>query len=201
MSFSEEWKQLPGQTKMFIIGGGGLALFFLFSSIKNRNSGQSQQDTTGPQQLAVDPTSWIDTQNQQMQSMQQLIGGMTDSLTQYEQSNQQANQQNMQAMQQLITQNQQATQQELQTLISNMSKAPSYPAATPPAPSPTSAPSASSSNSYTVQNGDNLWNIAKYHVLGKGASNAAIQSEVNVLASKNHISNPNLIYAGQKISW
>lgn len=137
MGLSEEWKQLPGKTKMFIIGGGGIALFFLLTAIKNRNSQQNlQQDTSiGPQTAAVDPTSWMDTQTQQMQSMQQLIGGVNDAITQYQQSSQQSNQQNMQAMQDLIQQNQQGTQQQIGALLDTMSQAPKYPSAPGPAPS------------------------------------------------------------------
>lgn len=133
MSFSEEWRQLPGQTKMFIIGGGGIALFFLYSSIRNRNSQQTQQQSTTQQ--TADPSSWIDAQTQQMQAMQQLIGGMNDSIQQYQQANQDANQQNQQALQQIISQNQQATQQQIQALLNNMPKAATYPAAAAPAPS------------------------------------------------------------------
>jgi hypothetical protein len=34
MSLAEEWKQLPGGTKMFIIGGGATAIFILIIALK-----------------------------------------------------------------------------------------------------------------------------------------------------------------------
>jgi hypothetical protein len=91
MGLAEEWKQLPGGTKMFIIGGGATAVFILIIALKGKNTATPQQQTTT--QSTLDPTAWIDVQNQQMQSMQQLI-----------------------------QQNQQATQQQIQGFIDSMPK-------------------------------------------------------------------------------
>jgi TolA-binding protein len=157
LDLKEEWSNLPGRTKMFIIGAGILALFFLYTGVKNRNKQQSQtqtqtQDTSvGPQQAAIDPTSWIDAQTQQTQQMQQMIGGMQDNLSQYQQSNQQAQQQNMQALQQLVQQNQQAVQQQIQSLHDSMSTPPVY----SPVPSmPNSSDPPKSIDMYRLKDGN-----------------------------------------------
>jgi len=51
--------------------------------------------------------------------------------------------------------------------------------------------------SYTIQTGDNLWNIAKkqYNL----STNNDIQKAVNLIVQNNNISNPNLIFAQSKI--
>jgi TolA-binding protein len=198
MGLAEEWKQLPGGTKMFIIGGGATAVFILVIALKGKNTATQQQQATT--QATLDPSGWIDAQTQQTQYVQQMIDSINSTVTQNQQANTQALDQNNKAMQQLITQNQQATQQQIQTLINNMPKStPAAPAPTPP-PSPSPAAPAHNGGSYTVQPGDNLWNIIKYRVM-PGASNAQIVQEVNVLAAANHIRNPNLIYPGQQINW
>ena len=48
---------------------------------------------------------------------------------------------------------------------------------------------------YTVQSGDNLWNIVKdfYNL----TDNSAIATKVNEIATYNNIENPSIIYAGQ----
>ena len=48
---------------------------------------------------------------------------------------------------------------------------------------------------YTVQSGDNLWNIVKdfYNL----SDNSAIATKVDVIATYNNIENPSIIYAGQ----
>ena len=48
---------------------------------------------------------------------------------------------------------------------------------------------------YTVQNGDNLWNIVKdfYNL----SDNSAIATKVDEIATYNNIENPSIIYAGQ----
>lgn len=51
---------------------------------------------------------------------------------------------------------------------------------------------------YTVQRGDNLWNIARRH-LGQGASNAEIQNHVDEIARLNKIENPSRIREGAVI--
>jgi len=51
---------------------------------------------------------------------------------------------------------------------------------------------------YTVQRGDNLWNIARRH-LGQGASNAEIQNHVDEIARLNRIENPSRIREGAVI--
>lgn len=203
MSLAEEWKQLPGGTKMFIIGGGATAVFILIIALKGKNTATQQQQSTTQTQSTLDSSGWIDAQTQQTQYIQQMIDGINSTVTQNQQTNTQVIDQNNKAMQQIITQNQQATQQQIQSLIDNMPKSTPAAAVTPaptPPPSPSPAAPAHSSNSYTVQSGDNLWNIIKYHVM-PGASNAQIVQEVNVLAAANHIQNPNLIYPGQQINW
>lgn len=50
---------------------------------------------------------------------------------------------------------------------------------------------------YTVQNGDNLWNIVvKYYNL---SDDTVIANKVNELAEYNNIENPSMIYVGQEI--
>lgn len=50
---------------------------------------------------------------------------------------------------------------------------------------------------YTVQMGDNLWNIVvEYYNI---SDDTAIAYKVNELAAYNNIENPNMIYAGQKL--
>ena len=49
-----------------------------------------------------------------------------------------------------------------------------------------------------VQSGDTLWAIAQDY-LPKQASSADVESFVNKIATQNHISNPNLIFAGMQI--
>jgi nucleoid-associated protein YgaU len=219
MGLKEEWQQLPGNTKMMIVGGGGLAIYFLYTAIRNKNASQTQgssQDTsTGPQTEAIDPASSIDASTQQMQ---QMIGGIQDSLSQYSQATQQSNQQNMQALQQIVQQSQQSTIQQIQAITSKMSSTPIYKPVSTPKPTPVikktpeppkpahvsipkqSAKTAPKTETVTVKSGNNLWTIAKNDFLAKGASNAAIQREVNTLAKANHISNPNRINVGQKIT-
>lgn len=51
---------------------------------------------------------------------------------------------------------------------------------------------------YTVQSGNNLWDIAKGY-LGVSASNSAIQTLVNSIVSTNKIKTPNLIFPGQRL--
>ena len=48
---------------------------------------------------------------------------------------------------------------------------------------------------YTVQSGDNLWNIVKdfYNL----TDNSAIATKIDVISAYNNIENPNIIYAGQ----
>ena len=48
---------------------------------------------------------------------------------------------------------------------------------------------------YTVQSGDNLWNIVKdfYNL----TDNSAIATKVDEIATYNNIENPDIIYAGQ----
>ena len=48
---------------------------------------------------------------------------------------------------------------------------------------------------YTVQSGDNLWNIVKdfYNL----SDNSVIAAKINEIATYNNIENPNIIYAGQ----
>ncbi|MBZ0188358.1 MAG: LysM domain-containing protein, partial [Candidatus Obscuribacterales bacterium] len=56
--------------------------------------------------------------------------------------------------------------------------------------------------SYEVKPGDNLWNIAKGHLLessGTKPTNAEVLSLVNKLVERNEIANPDLIYPDQKI--
>ena len=50
---------------------------------------------------------------------------------------------------------------------------------------------------YTVQIGDNLWNIVKEYF--NLSDDAVIASKVNELAEYNNIENPNMIYVGQEI--
>lgn len=57
----------------------------------------------------------------------------------------------------------------------------------------TKAPESSSGKTYTVKNGDCLWNIAK-KFYGNGSQYTKIYN-----ANKNIIKNPNIIYAGQVI--
>lgn len=53
------------------------------------------------------------------------------------------------------------------------------------------------SNSYSIKQGDNLWNICKRQF--KLNNNAEIAKKVNEVAKANGISNPNLIFAGKKL--
>ena len=48
---------------------------------------------------------------------------------------------------------------------------------------------------YTVQSGDNLWNIVKdfYNL----TDNSAIATKIDEIATYNNIENPSIIYAGQ----
>lgn len=50
---------------------------------------------------------------------------------------------------------------------------------------------------YTVQSGDNLWNIIKEYYNLK--SNSEIASKINEVAEYNNIDNPDMIYVGQEI--
>lgn len=50
---------------------------------------------------------------------------------------------------------------------------------------------------YTVQNGDNLWNIVREYF--NLSDDTDIASKVNELAEYNNIENPNMIYVGQEI--
>lgn len=51
---------------------------------------------------------------------------------------------------------------------------------------------------YTIQSGDNLWNIVKKHY-NNSLSNSELEQKVQELSEFNGISNPSLINAGQKI--
>ena len=63
---------------------------------------------------------------------------------------------------------------------------------TPPTrPAPPKSPVVPKVNTYTVKSGDNLWNIAR-----KYYGNGALYTRI---ASKNNISNPSLIWPGQKL--
>lgn len=166
---------------MFVFGAAGLALFFLFRAIANRNAAQQSQtqDTSvGPQQLAVDPTSWIDTQNQQTQQMQQMIGGMQDSLIQYQQSSQDTETQNMQALSDLMQQNQQATQQLIQSLHGSMATSPVYsPVTTTKAPTSNNKVTSSGKISTATKTMGNL-----HYAVPKGGFNT--NSIVDYIKSK-----------------
>lgn len=62
-----------------------------------------------------------------------------------------------------------------------------------------SAKSQSKPHTYVVKSGDTLWAIAKMY-LPPSVTNAQIQAYVKKIASTNRISNPNLIFPGQKLS-
>ena len=70
-----------------------------------------------------------------------------------------------------------------------MKTQPKVVAVAPPAP----APVQSTVRTYTIVRGDTLWGIAKRYY-GDGAQYPKIYN-----ANKNIISNPNLIYPGQKV--
>lgn len=143
MGLKQEWQQLSGHTKMFIIGGGAVALFFLYTAFKNSQSNDQSTTTntsSGPATQAIDPNAEIDAMTQQMQ---QLTGGISDSLNQTQQQIAVNDAQNMEAIQQLVEQNQQATQQQIQSLISTMSTNPNYPSVPAPTQTPTSTPATS----------------------------------------------------------
>lgn len=53
------------------------------------------------------------------------------------------------------------------------------------------------STNYTIQSGDNLWNICKKHF--KLNNNTDIAKKVKEVAKTNNISNPNLIFAGHEL--
>lgn len=116
LGLKEEWKGLKGHTKMMVIGGGGVALFFLYTAFKNRNVAS----TTSTEQTSTQPIDYSSSIDQMLQSEQD----------------------NMNQVESLIAQNQQDLQNQINDLnnkYTSTSKPPTTTTTVTPKP-PTKAP-------------------------------------------------------------
>ncbi len=121
MSIAEDFKKLSTPQKIAIVGGGGLALFFLGRAAYDQFSGNSSSassTTTSP--AAVDTTGSGDTSSGDTTDMSSAISQLAQndqtfqtSLTQALANSQQQDQAFQQSITQALAQSQQSTQQQL----------------------------------------------------------------------------------------
>lgn len=162
---------------MMIVGGGGVALFFLYQAIKGNHN--QAVNPSSQNQAGIDAASILDTVNQQQADNMNQIEG-------------------------LIQQNQQDLQNQINDLTNKMGKTTTITATSPPPPPKKSTPTKQHKTThhqptpkkhvYVVKKGDTLSQIGE-----KTVGNYYHGGKQTLLKDNPGIKNPDKIKPGQKI--